>query len=304
MTSTSSFNIPGDYHHGDSGPFSRSPFSDTSEETSNATQQSRSPTPPAPEPLAGQGEPKTCRICFDTSTSEYDPELGRLLSPCRCRGSSKYVHEGCLNKWRILKAHSKSYYECNTCRYRYKFRRLAISRWVGSRGLQLSITSGILLLTVYILGFVADPIISAYLSSPSLPSPPPQFRPRPAPITSAETIAGVLPAPKPGSLAEHMLKGVTSLGLLGFIKVIFFLGPNSWWSLRQSGILGSSGGRPGTSSGRDRLEQLGWIVVLVGVLNFFVWVWRKVSVWTRGWLDKAVEEILDVDEDPVDRKSE
>jgi len=97
-----------------------------------------------------------------------------------------------------------------------------------------------------------------------------------------------------------MLKGITSLGLLGFIKVLFFLGPNSWWNLRQSGILGSGGGR--TSSGRDRLGQLGWIVILVGVLNFFVWVWKKVSVWTRGWLDKAVEEIMDVDEDPVGEK--
>ena len=94
-----------------------------------------------------------------------------------------------------------------------------------------------------------------------------------------------------------MLKGLTSLGLLGFIKVIFFLGPSSWWNLRNSGLLGSGGGRPGGGSGRDRLGQLGWIVVLVGVLNFFVWVWRVVSRWTRGWLDKVVEEIMDVEEE-------
>ncbi|KAF8414893.1 hypothetical protein BGX38DRAFT_1251571 [Terfezia claveryi] len=294
MASTTSFNVPGDFG-ADAGPHFRSPFSDTSQGSSRHTQEPRAPIPTAPEPQADQGEPKTCRICFDTSTSGCDPEVGRLLSPCRCRGSSKYVHEGCLNQWRIISANSKSYYECNTCRYKYKFRRLAISRWVDSRGLQLSITSGIFLLTIYILGFVADPIINAYLSSPSLPSPPPQFRPRTAPTTE-ESVPGVIPA-KPGSFVEHMLKGITSLGLLGFVKVLFFLGPNSWWNLRQSGILGNSGGR--TPSGRDRLGQLGWIVVVVGVFNFFVWVWKKVSVWTRGWLDKAVEEILDVDEDPV-----
>lgn len=96
-----------------------------------------------------------------------------------------------------------------------------------------------------------------------------------------------------------MLKGLTSLGLLGFVKVLFFIGPNTWWNLRQSGILGSNRGRGGT--GRDRLEQLGWIMVLVGVLNFFVWVWKKVSLWTRGWLDKAVEDIMDVDEEPEGR---
>ncbi|KAF8416035.1 RING finger domain-containing protein [Tirmania nivea] len=289
MASTTSFNVPGDFG-ADAGPYFRSPFSDNPQGTSSYTPEPRAPTPAAPaapEPHENQDEPKTCRICFDTSTSEYDPEVGRLLSPCRCRGSSKYVHEGCLNQWRIISANSKSYYECNTCGYKYKFRRLAISRWVGSRGLQLSITSAILLLTIYILGFVADPIINAYLSSPSLPSPPPQFRPLTAPITE-EATPGALPAPKPGTLAEHMLKGITSLGLLGFIKVIFFLGPNSWWNLRQSGILGNSGGR--TSSGRDRCVE------------FFVWVWKKVSVWTRGWLDKAVEEIMDVDEDPAEGK--
>lgn len=97
-----------------------------------------------------------------------------------------------------------------------------------------------------------------------------------------------------------MLKGLTSLGLLGFLKVIFFLGPNSWWNLRNSGLLGSGGGRAG-GSGRERLGQLGWLVVLVGVLNFFVWVWKKVSMWTRGWLDKAVEEIMDVPDEEVER---
>ena len=133
MASTTSFNVPGDFG-ADSRPYFRSPLSDTSGDSSSYTQETKASTAPAPEPQTNQGEPKTCRICFDTSTAEYDPEVGRLLSPCRCRGSSKYVHEGCLNQWRIISANSKSYYECNTCGYKYKFRRLALSRWVGSRG--------------------------------------------------------------------------------------------------------------------------------------------------------------------------
>ena len=130
MASMTPFNVPGGFG-ADAGPH----FYSTSQGSS--TQEPRAPTPPVLETQANQGEPKTCRICFDTSTSEYDPEVGRLLSPCRCRGSSKYVHEGCLNQWRIISANSKSYYECNTCGYKYKFRRLAISRWVGSRGILL-----------------------------------------------------------------------------------------------------------------------------------------------------------------------
>lgn len=141
MASTTSFNVPSDFG-ADASPYFRTPFSNTSEGSPSYTQEPGEPTPSAPEPQVNQDEPKTCRICFDTSTSEYDPEVGRLLSPCRCRGSSKYVHEGCLNQWRIISANSKSYYECNTCGYKYKFRRLAISRWVGSRGILLLLLKG------------------------------------------------------------------------------------------------------------------------------------------------------------------
>lgn len=48
-----------------------------------------------------------CRICFDY----YD-----LISPCDCRGTSKYVHEFCLQQWR---AKIKSY-KCEICNAPYK----------------------------------------------------------------------------------------------------------------------------------------------------------------------------------------
>ena len=37
-----------------------------------------------------------CRICFD----QFDDD--ELISPCRCKGTSKWVHRGCLNKWRTI----------------------------------------------------------------------------------------------------------------------------------------------------------------------------------------------------------
>ncbi|KAI8840575.1 hypothetical protein BC829DRAFT_420770 [Chytridium lagenaria] len=39
-----------------------------------------------------------CRICF--GGPEDLATLGRLIVPCGCRGSMKYVHEGCLVAWR------------------------------------------------------------------------------------------------------------------------------------------------------------------------------------------------------------
>lgn len=44
---------------------------------------------------------RTCRICF------CGPEEGRLISPCLCKGSMKYVHLLCLQHWRTASANSK-----------------------------------------------------------------------------------------------------------------------------------------------------------------------------------------------------
>ena len=63
---------------------------------------------------------RTCRICFETVQPRFgppsdmpsfleprpqvyyvseDPALGRLIRPCKCKGSSRYVHEGCLQRF-------------------------------------------------------------------------------------------------------------------------------------------------------------------------------------------------------------
>ena len=36
-----------------------------------------------------------CRICL-----EEEDNINSLISPCRCSGSSKYVHIQCLQNWR------------------------------------------------------------------------------------------------------------------------------------------------------------------------------------------------------------
>ncbi|KAL4433844.1 hypothetical protein ABPG75_000285 [Micractinium tetrahymenae] len=40
----------------------------------------------------------TCRICWGTASSGPG---GRLVAPCRCTGSVRHVHEGCLAQWRV-----------------------------------------------------------------------------------------------------------------------------------------------------------------------------------------------------------
>ncbi|KAM7534370.1 hypothetical protein Aperf_G00000116380 [Anoplocephala perfoliata] len=63
-----------------------------------------------------------CRICHDTSGSSFrngtavDESLGKLIAPCLCDGSLKYVHEKCIQRW-IEISHAK---RCELCLFEYE----------------------------------------------------------------------------------------------------------------------------------------------------------------------------------------
>ena len=58
---------------------------------------------------------KECRFCLDG----YETKSNRLISPCLCRGTQKYVHEACLHQWRHLNRESRHYTNCNECNIEY-----------------------------------------------------------------------------------------------------------------------------------------------------------------------------------------
>ena len=224
--------------------------------------------------------PRTCRICLEvvlpsfelapdgvssmfnpTPTVSYtssDPALGRLIRPCKCSGSSRYVHEGCLQAWRHADPAygRRNYWECPTCKFRYRLERLRWGRWISSPILQILLTVAVLFTTVFVFGFIADPIINLYLD----------------PLDTITSIPSGGPAPifeddDDPSWAEHLLKGLASLGLLGFVKVFFAMSPWHWWNLRQTGVIGGRGRGRG-ATGRDRLQDISWSLVLIGVVTF------------------------------------
>ncbi|CRG88979.1 hypothetical protein PISL3812_06014 [Talaromyces islandicus] len=150
---------------------------------------------------------------------------------------------------------------------------------------QLLLTSSILLFTIFLLGFVADPIINLYLDP-------------------LDTIIGAeywdsthivdLPDLHDGdSWADHFFKGLASLGVLSFAKAILAVSPLHWFRFRGPGF-GSSGGR---RTGRDRVASVGWLVILIGVGTFLLAVYRGVRHWARNALEKASERVLDVQGD-------
>jgi hypothetical protein len=93
-----------------------------------------------------------------------DPELGRLISPCKCKGSQKYVHEGCLRAWRAAAPLSdRNYWMCPTCHFKYRMERLRVGYWLSSKVMRAILTFFILIITVFFLGFIADPIINLWI---------------------------------------------------------------------------------------------------------------------------------------------
>jgi hypothetical protein len=57
----------------------------------------------------------TCRICFEID------QTTNLISPCLCKGSSKYVHHDCLLTWIRSTNKTSSKLSCDICRYKYKW---------------------------------------------------------------------------------------------------------------------------------------------------------------------------------------
>lgn len=256
------------------------------------------PAPPPPRRERTHYPPRQCRICLEVvhptihqDTSVPLPESlrslprvvyeseeeGRLLCPCKCKGSQKYVHEGCLSAWRRADPLQKrNYWQCPTCHYQYRLQRLTWSSWISSTSAQLGLTLLIFLVSIFLLGFVADPIINMYLD----------------PVDTIATRGGptgsLIYEDEPATWVEHWIKGVASLGLLGFAKFMFTISP--FYAFRTGGLGRGAGG----GTGRDRLQQLGWVALLVGVCTFLFAVWKGVRAWSRKTLESAGERVLDV----------
>ncbi len=241
--------------------------------------------PHTPPPNPANYPSRTCRICLEvvqpsvdlgdgvngifgrSARVQYiseDTESGRLIRPCKCKGSQRYVHENCLQSWRHADPAygNRNYWECPTCHFRYHLQRMKWSRWIRSTATQIFLTVFILLLTVFLLGFVADPIINLYLD--------PVTTLTTNPLSSSQTFEPMLDDEE-YTWAEHILKGIASLGLLGFIKVFFAMSPWQWFNLRNSGMIGGGVRNGRAANGRDRLESISWTLVIIGI-GTFLWV--------------------------------
>lgn len=164
---------------------------------------------------------------------------------------------------------------------------------------QVGLTLIILMLVIFVLGFVADPIINMYFDPWSYLMP----------WSSRPNYDYYYDDDEPATWSEHFAKGLASMGVLGFLKVLV-ASPFSYFRL------GGGGGRGRT--GRDRYEQISWIIIMVGVGTFLTVciylglppvlqasyigqaVYKGVRAWCRRMLERAGERVMDVQGDDDD----
>lgn len=109
---------------------------------------------------------KFCKICQESeesgSSNALDSETyekGKLISPCKCKGSLQYVHIGCLNQWRHSNVRAEASYRCEVCKYEYRFYRTRIAKIFSSSFTLHFLTLTLLLSIIYLISYIVKLIL-------------------------------------------------------------------------------------------------------------------------------------------------
>ena len=100
------------------------------------------------------GDPM-CRICLG------DEDDGRLISPCLCKGTMRFVHVECLTQWRTTSQNKDSFFACDSCQYQYSFQRTAWASLLRSALVLHCVAMVLFLLMIAMCGHIA--IVADYL---------------------------------------------------------------------------------------------------------------------------------------------
>lgn len=264
---------------------------------------SHDPSPHPSSPSSSWTYPtRTCRYCledvpatvtlyppglplaFQRPIVEYknDDEYGRLIKPCHCRGGMRYVHELCLRRARTESARPGSLWKCHQCGYQFNFTRLTIQKYLGSKKASGALTLLFMLVVMFFLGFVADPILNIYTDP-------------------YETIVGHENAWRPVEVnqvkdaghgwGQHFVKGMVSMGVLSFVRQMI-LNPFHWFNIRNTGFVGGRvSGR--STTGRDRAVNVSWIMIAFGVITAFYLFYQWIQAIIGRYLQRIGNNIVD-----------
>ncbi|CAG8586789.1 14008_t:CDS:1 [Funneliformis mosseae] len=106
---------------------------------------------------------KYCKICQESDSPSSQGESvtdcssyrkGKLISPCKCKGSLQYIHLGCLNQWRNSNVREEASYRCEVCKYEYKFYRTRLAKIFTSYFTLHFLTIILLFAIVYLVSYI------------------------------------------------------------------------------------------------------------------------------------------------------
>ncbi|KAF5385276.1 hypothetical protein D9615_001432 [Tricholomella constricta] len=262
---------------------------------------------------------KQCRICLDGVIAE--PELGRLIRPCLCRGSISYVHIKCLHRWRNTSASKSAFFACPQCRYQYRFTRTKIAG-IATNPIIVGGISGLVFTFIVMLSSFITTFFMSWFEEPSYVFSPSYFYVSPLGlvqdlITAALRIlkdeditgifddipkrsrppSGVVPplvVPKPrGLLMSFVRRFVLGLPMVGAGSLVYmllsvpFLGPLQWLARQR-------GGRRRRDQSRDIAAMVIVALVAVGAARALYQVFKLTEATTKRLLLRAEDAILEV----------
>lgn len=262
--------------NGDNGEEEKKDDIDAQEEEKGQNAQENEPTSPS----SPQPPPKICRICY----GEEDPALGRLFSPCLCKGSMKHVHVECLNNWR--KVSTKTLFQCELCKYRYNIQRTQWA-WIVSNPITITaMTILVFIIWSFLSGFLMKIFLRTFFefefSDPQIPY--------------NEDDMDVLDLLQPHHLwlttidIFHFILGIILVGVMGMFRSIFTVFTTPLFPRRVFQNRGG-GGRNGNNAGLVLFA----IIVLVGVGKMVMETYKFVRRWSEIVLQRFEERILEVD---------
>jgi hypothetical protein len=194
----------------------------------------------------------------------------------------RYIHELCLKRSRIDTNRPGSLWKCHECGHQFNFKRLTLQKYLGSTAASAGLTVVVMLLIIFFLGFVADPIINLYVD------------PYDTLVGNEDLWSEIELQNARGEVQGwglHFLKGMVSMGLVGFLKTAL-LNPFQWWNLRGAGWISARSSGSGTT-GRDRAAGISWIAIIIGISSAFYFFYQWVQTIIGRTLQRIGNNIVD-----------
>lgn len=195
----------------------------------------------------------------------------------------RYVHELCLRRARTESQREGSLWKCHQCGYQFSFNRLTLQKYLGSKPVSGALTVVVMILVMFLLGFIADPILNLYTD-------PYDTIMRHEDLWERVEVKQVKVVSS--GWGQHFIKGLVSMGVLSFARSML-LNPFHWINLRNSGFFGGGRASGRSTTGRDRALNVSWVMIAFGVITAFYLFYKWVQAIISRYLQRIGNNIVD-----------